>query len=56
MRKVLKMMSGGPALKSLKMPPGALAQQAMRNAGGGGMPGMKKKKKKGGPWGLIKTR
>jgi signal recognition particle subunit SRP54 len=55
MRKVLKMMSGGPALKSLKMPPGALAQQAMRNAGGG-MPGMKKKRKKGGPWGLIKTR
>jgi signal recognition particle subunit SRP54 len=58
MRKVLKMMSGGaPALKNLKMPPGAMAQQAMRSAQGGGMslPGMKKKKKKG-PWGLIKTR
>ena len=57
MRKVLRMMSG-PALKSLRMPPGALAQQAMRQSshGGVGPPGMKRKKKKGGPWGLIKTR
>jgi signal recognition particle subunit SRP54 len=58
MRKVLKMMSGGaPSLKNLKMPPGALAQQAMRNAQGRGFggAGIKKKKKKG-PWGLIKTR
>jgi signal recognition particle GTPase len=58
MRRVLKMMGGGaPALKNLKMPPGALAQQAMRNAHGGGFGGggIKKKKKKG-PWGLIKTR
>jgi signal recognition particle subunit SRP54 len=59
MRKVLKMMSGGAAsLKNLKMPPGAVAQQALRNAGHGGgfnAPGMKKKRKKGGPWGLIKT-
>ncbi len=59
MRKVLKMMSGGaPSLKNLKMPPGTVAQQALRNAQGSGMslPGMKKKRKKGGPWGLIKTR
>jgi signal recognition particle subunit SRP54 len=59
MRKVLKMMSGGaPSLKNLKMPPGALAQQAMRQGGqsGFGPPGLKRKKKKGGPWGLIKTR
>jgi signal recognition particle subunit SRP54 len=58
MRKVLKMMSGGPALKNLKMPGGMVAQQALRNAGHGGgfsAPGMKKKRKKGGPWGLIKT-
>jgi signal recognition particle subunit SRP54 len=58
MRKVLKMMSGGPALKNLKMPGGMVAQQALRNAGPGGgfsAPGMKKKRKKGGPWGLIKT-
>ena len=57
MRKVLKMMSGGPQLKNLKMPGGAVAQQALRNAGQGGFsaPGMKKKRKKGGPWGLIKT-
>jgi signal recognition particle subunit SRP54 len=59
MRKVLKLMSGGgSSLKNLRMPPGAIAQQAMRNAQGGGFgaPGMKKKRKKGGPWGLIKTR
>jgi signal recognition particle subunit SRP54 len=58
MRKVLSMMSGGaPSLKNLKMPPGVLAQQAMRHGGQGdvGPPGMKKRKKKG-PWGLIKTR
>ncbi len=58
MRRVLKMMGGGPSLKNLKMPPGALAQQAMRQgsyAGGSGG-GLKKKRKKGGPWGLIKTR
>jgi signal recognition particle subunit SRP54 len=59
MRKVLKMMSGSSpaALKNLKMPPGAIAQQAMRHGHGGGLaaPGMKKKRKKGGPWGLIKT-
>jgi signal recognition particle subunit SRP54 len=59
MRKVLGMMAGGGInLKNMKMPPGAIAQQAMRNAGHGGgfsAPGMKKKKKKG-PWGLIKTR
>jgi signal recognition particle subunit SRP54 len=60
MRKVLQMMgqggiSGKGGLKNLRMPPGALAQQAMRNAGGPGAPAMKKKKKKG-PWGLIKTR
>lgn len=58
MRKVLRMMSGGaPALKNLKMPPGAVAQQAMRQGGHGGFGGgggFKKKKKKG-PWGLIKT-
>jgi signal recognition particle subunit SRP54 len=60
MRKVLQMMSGGgaAALKNLKLPPGTIAQQAMRQGGHGGFgpPGMKKKKKKGGPWGLIKTR
>jgi hypothetical protein len=53
------MSGGGASLKNLKMPPGAIAQQAMRNAGQGGgfgAPGMKKKRKKGGPWGLIKTR
>jgi signal recognition particle subunit SRP54 len=59
MRKVLGMMAGGGInLKNMKMPPGAIAQQAMRNAehgGGFSAPGMKKKKKKG-PWGLIKTR
>jgi signal recognition particle subunit SRP54 len=58
MRRVLKMMGGGgPSLKNLKMPPGALAQQAMRQGGHGGASGggFKKKKKKG-PWGLIKTR
>jgi signal recognition particle subunit SRP54 len=58
MRRVLKMMGGGPSLKNLKMPPGSVAQQAMRQgsyagASGGGL---KKKRKKGGPWGLIKTR
>ena len=58
MRRVLKMMGGGPSLKNLRMPPGALAQQAMRQGGYGGSAGggFKKKKKKGGPWGLIKTR
>jgi signal recognition particle subunit SRP54 len=58
MRKVLRMMSG-PSLKNLRMPPGAVAQQAMRNAAHGGgraAPGGKRKKKKGGPWGLIKAR
>jgi signal recognition particle subunit SRP54 len=55
MRRVLQMMGGG-ALKNLKMPPGALAQQAMRQGGYSAAPGMKRKKKKGGPWGLIKTR
>jgi signal recognition particle subunit SRP54 len=55
MRRVLKLMGGAPALKNLKMPPGALAQQAMRQGGHSGAPGMKKKRKKG-PWGLIKTR
>ena len=59
MRKVLGMMAGGgmqQALKNVKMPPGAIAQQAMRHGGGGfAAPGHKKKKKKG-PWGLIKTR
>ena len=58
MRRVLRMMSGDAgSLKNLRMPPGAVAQQALRNAQGRGMqlPGMKKKKKKG-PWGLIKTR
>jgi signal recognition particle subunit SRP54 len=60
MRKVLGMMAGGgmqQALKNVKMPPGALAQQAMRHGGGGGglgPPGKKRKKK--GPWGLIKAR
>jgi signal recognition particle subunit SRP54 len=60
MRKVLGMMAGGgmqQALKSARMPPGALAQQAMRHAGHGGLAGAGgKKKKKKGPWGLIKTR
>jgi signal recognition particle subunit SRP54 len=58
MRKVLGMMAGGgmqQALKNVKMPPGALAQQAMRHGGGGFAPPGKKRKKKG-PWGLIKTR
>jgi signal recognition particle subunit SRP54 len=59
MRKVLGMMAGGgmQALKNVKMPPGAIAQQAMRHAGHGGFgaAGMKKKKKKG-PWGLIKVK
>ncbi|MGH9349044.1 MAG: signal recognition particle protein [Vicinamibacterales bacterium] len=58
MRKVLKMMSGGaPGLKSLRMPPGALAQQAMRHGGhGGGFAAGGRKKRKKGPWGLIKAR
>ena len=58
MRKVLGMMAGGgmqQALKNVKMPPGAIAQQAMRHGGGGFAPPGKKRKKKG-PWGLIKTR
>jgi signal recognition particle subunit SRP54 len=59
MRKVLGMMAGGgmqQALKNVKMPPGALAQQAMRHSGGGGFGQPGKKRKKKGPWGLIKTR
>jgi len=59
MRRVLGMMAGGGLnLKNMKMPPGAIAQQAMRNAGhgGGGFSAPGKKKKKKGPWGLIKTR
>jgi len=59
MRKVLGMMAGGgmqQALKNVKMPPGAIAQQAMRHAGAGGFGGPGKKRKKKGPWGLIKTR
>jgi signal recognition particle subunit SRP54 len=60
MRKVLGMMAGGgmqQALKNVKMPPGALAQQAMRHGGaGGGLAAPGKKRKKKGPWGLIKTR
>lgn len=57
MRKVLRMIgAGGASLKDVRMPPGALAQQALGNArrGGFGAPGTKRKKKKG-PWGLIKT-
>ena len=59
MRKVLGMMAGGgmqQALKNVKMPPGAIAQQAMRHGGGGGFAAPGKKRKKKGPWGLIKTR
>jgi signal recognition particle subunit SRP54 len=59
MRKVLGMMAGGgmqQALKNVKMPPGAIAQQAMRHGGGGGFGPPAKKRKKKGPWGLIKTR
>ena len=57
MRRVLRMMSAGaPDLKNLKMPPGAVAQQALRGGGGGGGFGGGRKKKKKGPWGLIKTR
>ena len=56
MRRVLRMMSAGaPDLRNLKMPPGAVAQQALRGGGGGFAGGGRKKKKKG-PWGLIKTR
>jgi signal recognition particle subunit SRP54 len=56
MRRVLRMMSAGtPDLKNMKMPPGALAQQALRG-GGGGFGGGGKRRKKKGPWGLIKTR
>ena len=60
MRKVLQMMGQGGlpgmkgGLKNLKMPPGAIAQQAMRQGGGFAAAGKKRKKK--GPWGLIKTR
>jgi signal recognition particle subunit SRP54 len=59
MRKVLGMMAGGgmqQALKNVRMPPGAIAQQAMRHGGGGGFASPGKKRKKKGPWGLIKTR
>jgi signal recognition particle subunit SRP54 len=57
MRRVLRMMSAGaPDLKNLKMPPGAVAQQALRGGGGGGFGSGGRKKKKKGPWGLIKTR
>jgi signal recognition particle subunit SRP54 len=57
MRKVLGMMAGGGMnLKNVKMPPGAIAQQAMRHGGGGGFAAPGKKRKKKGPWGLIKTR
>jgi hypothetical protein len=44
------------ALKNVRMPPGAIAQQAMRHGGGGGFASPGKKRKKKGPWGLIKTR
>jgi signal recognition particle subunit SRP54 len=57
MRKVLGMMAGGGMnLKNVKLPPGAVAQQAMRHGGGGGFAPPGKKRKKKGPWGLIKTR
>jgi signal recognition particle subunit SRP54 len=57
MRKVLGMMAGGGMnLKNMKMPPGAIAQQAMRQGGGGGFAAPGKKRRKKGPWGLIKTR
>ena len=62
MRKVLQMMGQGAlpgmkgGLKNVRMPPGAIAQQAMRQGGGGGFAAPGKKRKKKGPWGLIKTR
>ena len=57
MRRVLKMMGAGGDLKNLRMPAGAVAQQALRGGGGpGGFAGAGRKKRKKGPWGLIKTR
>ena len=57
MRRVLKMMGAGGDLKNLRMPAGAVAQQALRGGGGPGVfAGAGRKKRKKGPWGLIKTR
>jgi len=62
MRKVLQMMGQGGlpgmkgGLKSLRMPPGALAQEAMRHGGSGGLGAHGRKRRKKGPWGLIKAR